>query len=101
MPRQDDTTPPGRIQNIEMPDYYRDYYTKLSDEAYKIFESAARAKSTLTDSSGRVEPKIAFDLADRVAKMHDINIAEQLRDLLRTQHLRTDWILRCVLVWRW
>ncbi len=41
------------------------------------------AKSSLVDSSGVIEPKIAFDLADRVAKMHDIDIAEPLRELLK------------------
>ena len=38
----------------------------------------------LVDSSGIIEPKIAFDLADRVAKMHEIDIAEPLRELLKT-----------------
>ena len=44
-------------------------------QVYKEFEIAADAKSTLLDSSGIIEPKIAFDLAERVAKMHDIDIA--------------------------
>ncbi|MBA4453798.1 MAG: DNA polymerase II large subunit, partial [Nitrosopumilaceae archaeon] len=47
------------------------------------FEKAAEAKSTLVDSSGIIEPKIAFDLADRVAKMHEIDISEHLRELLK------------------
>ena len=74
----------NRIQGISMPDYYFDYYTALSNETFRIFEKAAAAKSTLVDSSGIIEPKIAFDLADRVAKMHDIDIAEPLRQLLKT-----------------
>ena len=74
----------SRIDGIEMPDYYRSYYTKLSSDTYTIYENAARAKSSLADSSGIIEPKIAFDLADRVAKMHDIDIADPLRDLLNT-----------------
>jgi len=73
-----------RIENIEMPDFYRVYYNDLSKRTYNIFEKAAIAKSTLVDSSGIIEPKIAFDLADRVSKMHDIDIAEPLRDLLKT-----------------
>ena len=73
-----------RIRGIQMPDSYFDYYSQLSSETYTIFEKAAEAKSTLVDSSGMIEPKIAFDLADRVAKMHDINIAAPLRDLLKT-----------------
>ena len=73
-----------RIKGLDMPSYYFDYYTDLSEETYSIFEVAAKAKSTLVDSSGIVEPKIAFDLADRVAKMHEIDIAKPLRDLLKT-----------------
>ena len=74
----------SRISGIEMPDYYSDYYSSLSTETYTIFEKAASAKSSLVDSSGIIEPKIAFDLADRVAKMHEIDIAEPLRELLKT-----------------
>ena len=73
-----------RINSIRMPDYYREYYSKLSSETYMIYERAASAKSTLVDSSGVIEPKIVFDLADRVAKMHEIDIAEPLRELLQT-----------------
>jgi DNA polymerase II large subunit len=73
----------SRIKDIKMPDYYLDYYSNLSTESYTIFEKAAEAKSTLVDSSGIIEPKIAFDLADRVAKMHEIDIAEPLRELLK------------------
>ena len=58
----------SRISDIKMPDYYLDYYTNLSDETYSIFEHAASAKSSLVDSSGIIEPKIAFDLADQSCK---------------------------------
>ncbi len=67
-----------------MPDYYFNYYNDISKKTFDIFEKAASAKSTLVDSSGIVEPKIAFDLADRVAKMHEIDIADPLRELLKT-----------------
>ncbi|MGQ0606432.1 MAG: DNA polymerase II large subunit [Candidatus Nitrosotenuis sp.] len=75
----------SRIKGIPMPNYYLDYYSQISEKAYQIFEKAAEAKSTLVDSSGIVEPKIAFDLADRVSKMHDIDIGEPLRELLKTK----------------
>ena len=74
----------SRIKDIPMPTHYREYYSDLSTATYTIFEKAAKAKSCLVDSSGMVEPKIAFDLADRVAKMHDIDIADPLRELLQT-----------------
>ncbi|MDH3676767.1 MAG: DNA polymerase II large subunit [Nitrosopumilus sp.] len=73
----------SRLRGIKMPNYYRNYYTDLSTETYTIFEKAAEAKSSLVDSSGIIEPKIAFDLADRVAKMHEIDIADPLRELLK------------------
>ncbi len=73
----------SRIRDIKMPDYYHDYYSNLSSETVSTFEKAAIAKSTLVDSSGIIEPKIAFDLADRVSKMHDIDIADPLRELLK------------------
>ena len=73
----------SRISDIKMPDYYLNYYSNLSTETYTIFEHAASAKSTLVDSSGIIEPRIAFDLADRVAKMHEIDIADPLREILK------------------
>ncbi|HET6517087.1 MAG TPA: DNA polymerase II large subunit [Nitrosopumilaceae archaeon] len=74
----------SRIKDLEVPDYYVGYYSGLAKETYDVFEKAAKAKSSLVDSSGIIEPKIAFDLADRVAKMHDIDISEPLRKLLKT-----------------
>lgn len=68
-----------------MPDKYKAYYdqlTHLTNEAYSL---AGEAKSRLRDSSSTVESKVAYDLPDRVAKMHDIDIAEPLRQLLSVQ----------------
>jgi len=73
----------SRLSGIKMPDYYRNYYSDLSKDTFTIFEKAADAKSSLVDSSGIIEPKIAFDLADRVSKMHEIYIAGPLRNLLK------------------
>ena len=63
----------SRIKGLEMPKNYYEYYSNLSKETYAVFEKAANAKSSLVDSSAIIEPKIAFDLADRVAKMHEID----------------------------
>ncbi len=73
-----------RLGEVPMPKSYFDYYKKISDEVFTIFEKAAFAKATLSDSSGMVEPKIAFDLSDRVSKMHDIDVTENLRNLIQT-----------------
>src|SRR3990170_5256819 len=72
-----------RLKETPMPNYYLDYYTKISNEVFSTFEKAAAAKSTLADSSGMVEPKIAFDLADRVSKMHEIDVTDNLRALIQ------------------
>ena len=72
-----------RLKEVPMPQSYFDYYTKLSNSVFSIFEKAAVAKATLSDSSGMVEPKIAFDLADRVSKMHDIDVTDNLRGLIQ------------------
>src|SRR5579864_9328659 len=73
-----------RLGEVPMPQDYLEYYTKISKEVITIFEQAAAAKATLADSSGMVEPKIAFDLADRVSKMHDIDVTERLRALIQS-----------------
>ena len=72
-----------RLKEVPMPQDYFEYYTKISKEVFTIFEKAASAKATLSDSSGMVEPKIAFDLADRVSKMHDIDVTDNLRNLIQ------------------
>jgi DNA polymerase II large subunit len=76
------STTANYLKEIKVPQNYSEYYEELSQQVYKEFETAADAKSTLLDSSGIIEPKIAFDLAERVAKMHDIDIATPLRELL-------------------
>ncbi|MDE1763071.1 MAG: DNA polymerase II large subunit [Thaumarchaeota archaeon] len=73
-----------RLKEVPMPASYLDYYNRISSEVFTIFEKAASAKATLADSSGMVEPKIAFDLSDRVSKMHDIDVTENLRNLIQT-----------------
>ena len=72
----------ARLRSINMPGYYRAYYDGLTRRTGAEFEAAAAAKSTLCDASSNVEPRIAYDLADRVARMHDIAIAADLRDHL-------------------
>ena len=66
-----------------MPDKYNSYYHSFVNYTNQVHKVATDAKSTHFDTSGIVEPKIAFDLADRVAKMHDIDIADTLRSMLK------------------
>jgi DNA polymerase II large subunit len=72
----------ARLVDIRMPAYYRRYQHDILANVQKNYEHALKARKKGIDVSVIVEPKIAFDLADRVAKMHDIDIAERLRSLL-------------------
>jgi DNA polymerase II large subunit len=73
-----------RLKDVRMPAYYRRYQHEILANVQKYYEHAARARRKGIDVTVVVEPKIAFDLADRVAKMHNIDIAERLRALLGT-----------------
>ena len=81
------------IKTIDMPDYYTRYYAELTNTSFEIFKKAVESKIRLADTSPDVEPKIAFDLADRVAQMHEIDIAEPLRKLLKTNGKETSALI--------
>lgn len=70
------------LDRCPMPGRYREYFTSVSELTDEAFQAAAAAKATLADVSANVEPKIAYDLADRVARMHDIDVAGPIRSLL-------------------
>jgi DNA polymerase II large subunit len=70
------------LKEVNMPEYYLNYQHRILKDVEKNFELAAKARRMGLDVSGRIEPKIAYDLADRVAKMHNIDIADRLRTLL-------------------
>ena len=72
----------ARLRNINMPAYYRRYHHDILENLQKNYEHALVARRKGIDVAGVVEPKIAFDLSDRVAKMHNIDITDRLRALL-------------------
>lgn len=72
----------ARLRDISMPAYYRRYQHDILENVQKNYEHALVARRKGIDVAGVVEPKIAFDLSDRVAKMHNIDIADRLRALL-------------------
>jgi DNA polymerase II large subunit len=72
----------ARLRDIRMPAYYRRYQHDMLASVQKYYEHALKARRKGIDVADVVEPKIAFDLSDRVAKMHNIDIAERLRALL-------------------
>ena len=65
-----------------MPVYYMNYQQDILRKVEQIYELASKARKVGLDASNAIESKIAYDLADRVAKMHDIDIASRLRTLL-------------------
>jgi DNA polymerase II large subunit len=71
-----------RLRNIHMPVYYMNYQQDILRKVEQNYELASRARKIGLDISNIIESKIAYDLADRVAKMHDIDIASRLRTLL-------------------
>src|SRR5437773_11269610 len=70
------------LRGVSMPQYYSKYHCDILKTVQKSFELATKARKLGVDVSDVVEPKIAYDLADRVAKMHNIDIADRLRSLL-------------------
>jgi DNA polymerase II large subunit len=71
-----------RLRNVPMPSYYMNYQQDILRKVEQIYELALKARKIGLDVSNKIESKIAYDLADRVAKMHDIDIASRLRTLL-------------------
>ena len=71
-----------RLSNISMPGYYVQYHNDLLNQVEKLHTLAQNARKKGIDVTNYVEPKIAYDLSDRVAKMHNIDISDRLRALL-------------------
>jgi DNA polymerase II large subunit len=72
----------SRLKDIRMPAYHRRYQQDILQHVYENYQHALSARRRGIDVADIVESKIAYDLADRVAKMHDIDIADRLRALL-------------------
>lgn len=71
-----------RLKDVRMPRYYLNYQYNILEKVQSNYRLATRARKKGLDVSDVVETKIAYDLADRVAKMHNIDIADRLRSLL-------------------
>ncbi len=66
----------------EMPPHYRAYYDSLVAETDRALAHAREAKNSMADSTPKIDALLAHDLADRVSKMLDIDVADRLRGLL-------------------
>jgi DNA polymerase II large subunit len=73
----------ARLKDVRMPAYYWRYHKQdILKNVYRSYQHALKARRRGIDAANIIESKIAYDLADRVAKMHNINIADRLRVLL-------------------
>jgi DNA polymerase II large subunit len=70
------------LKNVRMPAFYWQYQQGILKNVNKSYQHALMARRRGIDAADIIEPKIAYDLADRVAKMHNIDIADRLRALL-------------------
>ncbi|HEU5462259.1 MAG TPA: DNA polymerase II large subunit, partial [Nitrososphaeraceae archaeon] len=70
------------LNNLKRPPFYNNYHNTLLNFLNEIYLIASNARSQGIDVSEIIESRIVYDLADRVAKMHNINITNRLRNLL-------------------
>jgi DNA polymerase II large subunit len=70
------------LKDVRMPAFYWRYQQSMLKNVNKGYQHALKARRRGIDAADIIEPKIAYDLADRVAKMHNIDIADRLRALL-------------------
>src|ERR671912_198526 len=70
------------LSSLKRPSFYHNYHKNLLNFLNEIYLIASDARLQGIDVSEKIESRIVYDLADRVAKMHDINITKRLRDLL-------------------
>ena len=70
------------LRNLKSPLFYNKYHNEILESVNQIYLIANLARKQGIDTSDKIESRIVYDLADRVAKMHDINITNRLRDLL-------------------
>jgi len=71
-----------RLQSISIPQHYVNYQINILEQVNRLYTLIQNARQKGYDVTTTVEPKIAYDLADRVAKMHNIDISDRLRSLL-------------------
>ncbi|HJT83522.1 MAG TPA: DNA polymerase II large subunit [Nitrososphaeraceae archaeon] len=70
------------LRNLKSPLFYNKYHNDILESVNQIYLIANVARKQGIDTFDKIESRIVYDLADRVAKMHDINITNRLRDLL-------------------
>jgi DNA polymerase II large subunit len=69
-------------KDVQIPSYYIEYHQKISKYIEDTISIAQTAKKQGLDISEKVESQIGYDLPDRIAKIHGIDISSRLRTLL-------------------
>ena len=69
-------------KNVQIPSHYIVYHNEISKYIEDSIIVAQTAKKHGLDISEKVESQIGYDLADRIAKIHEIDISSRLRTLL-------------------
>ncbi|MDQ6723472.1 MAG: hypothetical protein M3Z01_04315, partial [Thermoproteota archaeon] len=72
-----------RLKSISIPQHYVDYQINILNLVNELYIIIQKARQKGYDVTTKIEPKIAYDLSDRVAKMHNIDISDRLRSLLK------------------
>lgn len=68
--------------DVQIPSFYLEYHLKISEYIKDSISVAQKAKRYGHDISEKVESQIGYDLPDRIAKIHEIDISSRLRTLL-------------------
>ncbi|HVD08914.1 MAG TPA: DNA polymerase II large subunit, partial [Nitrososphaeraceae archaeon] len=69
-------------KDVQIPSHYIEYHQKISKYIENSISVAQTAKNNGFDISEKVESQIGYDLPDRIAKIHEIDISSRLRTLL-------------------
>ncbi|HEU5446685.1 MAG TPA: DNA polymerase II large subunit [Nitrososphaeraceae archaeon] len=69
-------------KDVQIPSSYIEYHEKISEYIKDSISVAQEAKRHGLDISEKVESQIGYDLPDRIAKIHEIDISNRLRTLL-------------------
>jgi DNA polymerase II large subunit len=69
-------------KDVQIPSSYIEYHQKISEYINDSLTVAEEAKRRGLDISEKVESQIGYDLPDRIAKIHEIDISSRLRTLL-------------------
>ena len=72
----------SKSNDVQIPASYVKYHKNISQYIEDSISTAQKAKEHGFDISEKVESQIGYDLPDRIAKIHEIDISNRLRTLL-------------------